>query len=307
MLITKIAQHQNNFLRYTSFENSARECWYGILKCHLEINPNLVVLLPAYIGFSVNEGSGIFDPIINSGCRFDFYSVNDKLQINIHDFKDKVTKNQKDVLVLLVHYFGFPDVNYPELCIWLEEKSILFIEDCAHALLTDLVGGMCGRAGEASFYSLHKLLPLSKGGMLKLNKPNLKIENLVEQNIAINYWEYDLYQIYQKRRLNYNYLVEMLSNVKNLEILYPNLIDGIGPQTLPVFVSNNRDNLYQKMNHHGFGLVSLYHTMINEIDPIIFPESHLLAKKIFNFPVHQDIDHEAILKMYKYFIQIYDY
>lgn len=51
----------------------------------------------------------------------------------------------------------------------------------------------------------------------------------------------------------------------------------------------NRDAVYHGMNRDGFGVVSLYHTLIEPIAPAAFPDAHRLARRILNLPVHQDI------------------
>lgn len=43
------------------------------------------------------------------------------------------------------------------------------------------------------------------------------------------------------------------------------------------------------MNADGYGVVSLYHTLIPEIPPKHFAESHALSNEILNLPVHQDL------------------
>jgi dTDP-4-amino-4,6-dideoxygalactose transaminase len=42
------------------------------------------------------------------------------------------------------------------------------------------------------------------------------------------------------------------------------------------------------MNAAGFGVVSLYHTMIEQIAPERYPHSHAISHCILNLPVHQD-------------------
>ena len=72
------------------------------------------------------------------------------------------------------------------------------------------------------------------------------------------------------------------------------------PQTLPVIVKNyDRTTLYNKMNEAGFGMVSLYHTMIDNLKDSPFEAPTVLAKKIINFPVHQDISKSDIDQMVK--------
>ena len=52
-----------------------------------------------------------------------------------------------------------------------QSNNVFFVEDCAHAWLSDVIGGVCGRKGKYSFYSLHKLLPLIEGGLEISNQP----------------------------------------------------------------------------------------------------------------------------------------
>ncbi|MDN3707761.1 DegT/DnrJ/EryC1/StrS family aminotransferase [Myroides ceti] len=164
MGITKIATKKNIAQREWKYTNSAREAWSTILDILKKENPQYKVLLPAYIGWSPNEGSGIFDSVKNSSLDFDFYNLDRNLKIDFNHFKNKI-KDTKDCIVLLVHYFGFPDVQYQEIINWLDQNNILYIEDCAHSWLTDLIGGICGRNGRFAFYSLHKMLPVSGGGL----------------------------------------------------------------------------------------------------------------------------------------------
>ncbi|MGI9651857.1 DegT/DnrJ/EryC1/StrS family aminotransferase [Chryseobacterium sp. RLHN22] len=290
MGITKIAENKKNAQRTWQYTNSAREAWSNIIEEYKKLYPNAKVLLPSYIGWSANEGSGIFDSVKNAGVDFEFYSLDKYLNIDISDLKDKVNSNE-NCLVLLVHYFGFTDNKYAEIVQWLDQEKICYIEDCAHAWLTDLVGGKCGRNGKYAFYSLHKILPLSKGGLLVSNQTEETVESL-NPFVSLNY---DLLTIYNKRRDNYQYLAKKIEDFDNIEILYKELKDGICPQTLPVILNGiDRDALYHKMNELGFGMVSLYHTMIQELHNYNAEACSVTHKKIINFPIHQDVNHNDL-------------
>lgn len=288
MGITKIATEKNIAQREWTYTNSAREAWSNILAVFKRENPQYKVLLPGYIGWSPNEGSGIFDSVKNSSLAFDFYNLDRNLKIDFNHFKNKI-KETKDCIVLLVHYFGFPDVQYQEIINWLDQNDILYIEDCAHSWLTDLIGGKCGRNGRFAFYSLHKMLPVSGGGIMVDNKPHTDNElKTLQPHFDLGY---DLFTIYHKRRENYAYLVEELKKIEHIEIIYPNIEEGICPQTLPVIVNNfDRNKLYKEMNDLEIGMVSLYHTMIDELKDSTSEAAIFTSKQIINFPVHQDID-----------------
>lgn len=286
MGITKIARNKSNAIRNWKFTVSAREAWSEILTIFKNEDPNYKVLLPSYIGWSPNEGSGIFDSVKNSGLDFQFYRMDSQLQINFDDLKNQIKNNNKCV-VLLVHYFGFIDLNYQEIVDWLKNNNIPFVEDCAHAWLSDLIGGRCGRNGQYSFYSLHKILPVENGGMLVDNYPLNEEKCSVQPLMSLNF---DLFSIFKKRIENYNYLISQLRGIDNLQIIHQELEEGICPQTLPVIVENfDRNVLYQVMNDKGIGMVSLYHTMIDELKNFDSEAAQSTSKKIINFPVHQDI------------------
>jgi hypothetical protein len=47
------------------------------------------------------------------------------------------------------------------------------------------------------------------------------------------------------------------------------------------------------MNAAGFGVVSLYHTLISQISPDCFPATARVSQHILNLPVHQDASEKA--------------
>ncbi|KFC39614.1 DegT/DnrJ/EryC1/StrS family aminotransferase [Elizabethkingia anophelis] len=287
MGITKIAQNKEYAFRQWVYTSSARDAWSEILESFKKDFPGKKVLLPSYIGWSSNEGSGIFDSVKNAGVDFDFYRLNKNLKIDFEHLKETVSKND-GCLVLLVHYFGFIDAQYDDITKWFDLHNVLYVEDCAHAWLTDLIGGKCGRKGKYAFYSLHKILPILSGGLKVVNRPDVNVENnSINPQVSLNY---DLFSIYSKRVENYNYLLRKLSDIRGINVIYKELEAGICPQTLPVILENiDRDMLYHELNRKGFGMVSLYHTMIGELENFDSDAAKYTSKNIINFPVHQDI------------------
>lgn len=296
-MITKKARNLNNFKRQFSGTNSARNAWSIIIEHYKISYPNGKILLPSYIGWSPNEGSGIFDSVINSELDYDFYELDEKLNINFADLQDKL-KRDLSQLVLLVHYFGFVDKNYDQIVDLLLENDIFFVEDCAHSWLSDIIGGECGRKGNFSFYSLHKLLPISNGGILVNNRNSDIKTSLNSINNPFFDLNYDLYSIYSIRRSNYLYLCERLEKIPSVNVIHKELGNNVCPQTLPVIINNyDRDKLYQEMNELGFGMVSLYHTMIKPLKNSTYKSASILSKGIINFPIHQDVNYTQIDEM----------
>jgi dTDP-4-amino-4,6-dideoxygalactose transaminase len=295
-MISKISTNKNNFKRKFFFTKNARSGWSKIIEHYKKDHPNGKILLPAYIGWSPNEGSGIFDSVINANISFDFYSLDKFLQIDFADFKSKVEIAGKP-LILLVHYFGLVDTQYDQIVQWLKGEEQYFVEDCAHAMFTDLIGGKCGREGKFSLYSLHKLLPLDTGGILISNRNEKMVtedykmvnEKDAENKIDEFNFGFDLWKIANKRKTNYSFLCDFLTNTNGITIIHPILKDGIYPQTLPILIhSEKRDDLYFLLNKKGFGVVSLYHTMIKQLNGYTNEAVTYTSKHILNLPVHQD-------------------
>jgi dTDP-4-amino-4,6-dideoxygalactose transaminase len=276
----------------------ARDAFSWFLR-KLEARRGEMILLPAYIGWSPREGSGVFDPIREIGLSPVFYHMREDLNIDKVDFIRKLA-DYPVRFALLIHYFGFVDDHYPELVACLRDKGVVSIEDSAHALLTDLVGLGCGRLGDASIFSLHKILPVETGGLLAIqcNSPvnMVSLDHGVDERTRVNPWEYDLIEISQRRKWNYQYLMDKLEDLEKwIKPLHPILKISEVPQTLPVQIKlGSRDILYHKMNSLGFGVVSLYHSLIEEIDRSVYEQEAALSHSILNLPIHQDVDKNSI-------------
>jgi len=262
------------------------------------------ILLPAYVGWSKNEGSGVFDPVCEVGAQFRFYRLTRDLAIDLDDLCIQL-KTSRPRLVVFIHYFGWPDAQLAEAVMLAREHGAVVLEDEAHALYSDWVSGICGRLGDAAIFSLHKMLPFDYGGWLALNRslePSIitqLLQSPLRNPLPYDPLNYDWYSIAAARREHAQKLLELLSPINDrIRPLYTILPEGVVPQTLPVIVTeHSRDDLYFKMNERGFGVVSLYHTLIEAIQPAEFPDSHWLAKHIMNLPVHQDIVPQALEAM----------
>jgi len=257
----------------TAFTEYLKECKYGA---------GDAILMPAYIGWSAREGSGVFDPIAGLGLKPDFYRLDGNLRIDLDHLTERIEKTEAKALVL-IHYFGYVDPAYEAAAGLARKAGLRVIEDEAHAMLSDLIGGACGRLGDACIYSLHKLLPVSSGGMLVRNR-------VVEDNYPAAFCSHDLAAIAARRRRNAMALAEL---VREMDDEVTPLFDCEGgsevPQTYPVRLRRaNRDAVYHEMNEAGFGVVSLYHTMIEPIREGGFGDAMNLSRQILNLPVHQD-------------------
>ena len=294
-IIEKTACEPAAFSRPYRLYANARSAFQSLLSA-LEFQPRETVLLPAYVGWSSKEGSGVFDPIAELHLPHDFYRVDNQLHIDLNDLESRLQSGRVKVVVL-IHYFGYVDPAYSEAVDLARRYGAWVIEDAAHALFSDRVGGICGRLGDACIYSLHKMLPI-QGGMLAVPYRHAELLGAVESDGGENPtpWAFDFFAIAQRRRQNAQHLVALLEPLaEEVTLLRPSLAVGEVPQTLPVLIRHvSRDTLYFGLNKAGFGAVSLYHTLIPQISEREYPDSHHLARTILNLPVHQDVHPEQL-------------
>ncbi|MEP7343730.1 MAG: DegT/DnrJ/EryC1/StrS family aminotransferase [Gemmatimonadaceae bacterium] len=271
---------------------SARAAFEAYLRSK-GIGVGKVVLLPAYIGWSAREGSGVMDPVRAVGAAPRFYRMTRSLEIDIEHLREQLYATQPSALVV-IHFFGWPDPAWREAITLAAEHGVPVMEDEAHSWLSDVVGGVCGRSGEASIFSTHKLLPSGDGGELVANARYAESERcaaFAEADVAApcHRADYDLTAIAARRVANAETVLRFAHAMEGISPLRLTIPPGVIPQTLPVVVRNaSRDSIYFAMNEAGFGGTSLYHTLIDEISGTEFPDAHWLARRIFNLPVHQD-------------------
>ena len=297
-MIAKKAENSSNYARRIIPFQSARKAFGAILSA-LEISRGKV-LLPAYIGWSPREGSGVFDPIASLHLDYSFYALDERLRIDIDSLRTELQSGCIRVLVI-IHYFGYVDPCYEEAVKIAREHDVFVLEDEAHAMLSDVVGGICGCLGDACIYSFHKILPVESGGAAIVNDPeSALVQTLVaDLGCALPLCDFDLPRIADKRRANSLVLDKLVRELApGIEPLFGAPGSREFPQSYPVMIRNgSRDRLYHEMNAAGFGVVSLYHTLISEISSDCFPATAKVSCHILNLPVHQDASEEALESM----------
>lgn len=292
-IVQKTAVETNTDHRPTLFYGSAREGMRDFLSHSLAAARDEGVLLPGFIGLSAREGSGVLDPVREVGARAGFYDLRDDLSVNLHDLRRALAERRYRVLVV-IHYFGRGETQMPEIRTIANEYRLLLVEDLAHGFFTSHVSGGAGRHGEVALFSLHKMFPFSDGGMVQYARPELLTgQTSTRPELAQRLLEYDWGNIAKARRRVFLELTDRLialpEHGREFELLWPELADTDVPQSLPVRVLGDaRDDLYFGMNADGYGMVSLYHTLIEE-SRRRFPRLVALSRHIINFPIHQDV------------------
>ncbi len=251
------------------------------------------VLLPGFIGWSAIEGSGVFDPVREAEVQYGFYGLNPDLSADLDEVEAQLKSGGYGVLVI-IHYYGRSEPRLQELRRMADEHDVILVEDLAHGFFTSQSESSAGRFGDVLLFSLHKQFPLAEGGMALYRNAGL-IEKQVgtRPDLAVEVLSYDWREIANARRRNFSvltsHLLELPECGNEFTLLWPELSEGDVPQTLPIWVHGEiRDSIYRRMNAEGFGMVSLYHTLIQELGGA-FPRLEKLSRHIINFPVHQDV------------------
>ncbi len=303
--------HTKNF----HFVKAARIAFSHILK-HIFSGSDKKILMPAYIGETDEEGSGVFDPVRENNVRYEFYRIDNNLAADMKELKLKITSGNYKAL-LIIHYFGFVQNDLEEISSMCKKHEVILIEDCAHSFFSTYKGRIIGSWGDLSFFSIHKIIPTIDGGYFVINNNNtgvidLNFENQNIQPITLEQFIRTDYEKINKIRIQ-NYL-KYLTNWKDIEgvnPLYPELPDGIIPLNFPIIVNNGlRERVYSKLVEKGIVPCALYYRMIEEIDKDLFPVSYEISSSIINLPVHQDTSFEdidyIILKLKESLIEIYN-
>lgn len=259
-----------------------------------------VVFVPAYVGISPKEGSGIFDPLVElseSGIiEYEFYRMDKRINIVFDDLKRRIESIKKDrpFIVLRVNYFGFQDPCSKKILELTEAHKGVVLEDDAHGFLTFQRQGH--HWAHAAFFSLHKQFPFSLGGMLRILDHeffSLDYKGKMWPQEGINPWIYDMGLIAKVCRENFEHLTEL--SYAHAGIWTPlRSIAGdeeTVPQTFPILLNEaDRFAVYTELNERGYGVTSLYHTMIDPIrNSQEFLDSQFVSQRVLNLPVHQDV------------------
>jgi dTDP-4-amino-4,6-dideoxygalactose transaminase len=278
-----------SFRNYYYSYSSAREALYKLIL--LNIDEYSQIFIPAYIGLSPREGSGIFDPIKKSKIKYYFYRLDKNLNIDFNNLANQILENPKS-LILLVHYWGFLDPNHEKIRLLAADNNCLIIDDFAHALFTFFKYPFINF--NFGILSLHKMFHYSEGGVLISKNP---IFNLNKYDLS--FFEYNITEIIEKRISNYYIILKELKKIDNpnILILRDNLKNNV-PQSFPILIKNHnlKEFLYIELNKAGFGVLSLYYQLITEIDYSYINERDI-SSRILNLPLHQDVNSDLLIEM----------
>ena len=292
-MLLKGPEHKQTFSAELVFTTSARQAWGQILErlTAIEQRP-LRLLMPAYVGQNDKEGSGVFDPIRSIGSVVQFYGLDERLVPDVAAIEAAIAGI--DVL-LIIHYFGFVQVDLAGLRALCDRAGVVLVEDCAHCCFQH--GSEHGATGHFSFYSLHKFFPTQTGGVLRQNAelvgwaesvPSPEMAAACDSAVLGQLLATDISAVNRCRRENYQYLEQALAEVQGISPLW-NLDPVTVPHNFPVLVGDGRrEKLYFYLQEHELITIALYYRLVDELDAKRFATSFDISGSILNLPVHQD-------------------
>jgi dTDP-4-amino-4,6-dideoxygalactose transaminase len=105
--------------------------------------------IPIFIKYNITP---VFVDITPDTFHVDYCLIDEKI-------------NPEVAAIIIDHIYGLPDPTIEALRDLALKNDIVLIEDCARALGARHRGRLVGSFGQYAFYSLHKCMPLSKGGL----------------------------------------------------------------------------------------------------------------------------------------------
>ena len=296
MTVDKEPLDRRTFIRDRQFASRARDGFRHLLS-RICPSGSTRILLPAYIGHSPLEGSGILDPLTELGIPYSFYRVDEHLNIDLSSLESELGRTPV-FAVLAIHYFGALQGQLTEAKRLCERTGALLIEDCCHCI--DLPGRGIGDVGDYALFSIHKVLPCDDGGILQRNldgpDPGALPPHARASALPTRLWRDSAFDSIAARRIdNYRRLSVELQDVDGVVPFWTTLGEGTAPLSFPVLIENvDRFEVYKRMRASGVGVVALYHTLVDAIDPELFPTSHDISRRILNLPIHQDVESDEI-------------
>lgn len=290
MKIEKEATGIRNSRNFVFFTDSCRDGIKQVLRT--SSNPTKI-LLPAYVGLSLVEGSGILDPVKESGTEFDFYEVDSNLDPELTSLESQIIRFNP-THVLLVNYFGFLIGNRESAFSIMSKYPVCVIEDFAHLIEPLRDHQTISMKASYEVYSLHKIIGTGLGGgALVSDIPNLPMEDTIPKSSLLHYTKSDLNYISKIRWRNFNYLEDKI-DWNSKEIFTRFFSDGrrpIIPLNFPIKLSSKdlRHKLYEFLTGVKIFPTALYHRLVPEITQECYPISMEIANTVLNLPIHQDI------------------
>ena len=245
------------------------------------------------------------------------------LQMDLELAQQQITDTDPDA-VLLVHMFGVPGpVNqWVDLC---EDHEMVLIEDCARALGATVNGRLVGGFGDYAFFSLQKVSPAMKGGLLVAQRGGSF--SIGDASTRVTYYGPAVYgsrnqlpPVFDTRELDpfnswlfKDYLdqchkqesarqrrlaLELLDNLGEHGFRFQPHHPGRSYYWLACRVPNRRDELFDRLRDQGVPVYKIWQEplgLIREPDAFAdqYPRSATLVDDIIHFPI-RTLDSDSV-------------
>ena len=316
--VGNVLKFEKKFQKYTN----SQECVAvdsGTAALHLALSvlevKNKEVLVPSLTFASTihaikyNGGIPVFVDIeLDSAC------------IDTNDLENKITKKSK--IILPVHFGGYP-CNMELLKKIAKKRSLLIVEDAAHACGTKYKGKKIGSLGDLTCFSFHpvKNLAMPKGGAITINTKN---KNQIKKRLNSLRWcgiSNRKDSFYDISELGFNYYMDEISAAIGIEQLKK--VDKLNDyrfkiakrydaelnvnEKIPLnrecsyhlywILVKNRKKFIQHMKANGIETGTHYspvHKMSLYKSKIILPNTEKISKEIVTLPIHPNLSKKDV-------------
>ncbi|MDI6759289.1 MAG: GNAT family N-acetyltransferase [Candidatus Brocadiaceae bacterium] len=141
---------------------------------------------------------------------------------------------------------------------------------------------------------------LRNGYIRRDSKKEVIPENTISTISLRLFREVKVEEIVNKRRENYNYYLKSLADRKDLQVLFPELTEGVCPVGFPVLIAN-RDGVYKWLLRKGINLRTFWDVLPEEVYSSGYPEARKLSEHILILPTHQSLKEEHLDYVIKQF------
>ena len=316
--VGNVLKFEKKFQKYTN----SQECVAvdsGTAALHLALSvlevKNKEVLVPSLTFASTvhaikyNGGIPVFVDIeLGSAC------------MDTNDLENKITKKSK--IILPVHFGGY-SCNMELLKKIAKKRSLLIVEDAAHACGTKYKGKKIGSLGDLTCFSFHpvKNLAMPKGGAITINTKN---KNQIKKRLNSLRWcgiSNRKDSFYDISELGFNYYMDEISAAIGIEQLKK--VDKLNDyrfkiakrydaelnvnEKIPLnrecsyhlywILVKNRKKFIQHMKANGIETGTHYspvHKMSLYKSKIILPNTEKISKEIVTLPIHPNLSKKDI-------------
>ena len=110
----------------------------------------------------------------------------------------------------------------------------------------------------------------------------------------------DLSGVFEKRRVNYNYLLRALGSLPGITPAFGELSAGLCPWVFPILV-NSHENFHLTLRSKGIPATTWGGVIHPQIDLDKFPDAAFLYQNLVLLPVHQDLEEADLRRMVEIF------